>query len=198
MGGLVPTWKDRGDGEGRLAIVLVEHVLDPVGSVAGAGLTPTQQPQGLLVARGGLHIPAGVVHGWRGRKGEGWNRAAGIHQVRAYRGPLTCERGNPDRVSQQAGAGTPDSNHWGKERRSPLTLARHSASDRLGRIPSNLKSKAGQTVAIPVHRALEKCHPRAGKSTLKAKEGEARPSGPLQPVQLVPRNYRWWVMEPPG
>ena len=35
--------------------------------------------------------------------------AAGIHRVRAYTGPLTCERGNPDTL--QAGAGSLDSNH---------------------------------------------------------------------------------------
>ncbi len=61
----VCTWEIRFNSEGDLAIVDIEHVLDPVVGSTLASVSPAQQTEGFDIGGGGLNVTAGVIHGCR-------------------------------------------------------------------------------------------------------------------------------------
>ncbi len=59
------TCEIRVNSKGDLAIVDIEHVLDPVSGSALASVSPAQQTEGFDIGGGGLNVTAGAKHGCR-------------------------------------------------------------------------------------------------------------------------------------
>lgn len=59
------TCEIRVNSEGDLAIVDIEHVLDPVCGRTLASFSPTQRTEGFDISGGGLNVTAGIIHGCR-------------------------------------------------------------------------------------------------------------------------------------
>lgn len=59
----VHTCENRDNSKGNLAIVDIEHVLDPVVGSALTGIFTTQQTQSFDISGRSLNITAGIIHG---------------------------------------------------------------------------------------------------------------------------------------
>lgn len=121
------------------------------------GVLPTQEPQGFVITGGGLHVPAGVVHGWQRKEGKGLRHHAAF--VKGWGGEILQKaprmRTSHRPCTQKPLAGGWDSKQPGQEWRLPLTQTYHPASNTLGYIPNNLNIKNTQERLYMIPEAQE-------------------------------------------